>query len=244
MLIIPAIDLKDHKVVRLKKGKMGEATIYSNDPLQIAEKWVEQGAERLHLVDLNGAFEGQPVHFKEIQEIAKKYPQIKIEIGGGVRSMDVIQKYFDHGVQFCILGTAAIKDPELVFASCEKFSHQIILGIDAKEGMVATDGWGQKSETKALEVAHHFKECAIESVIYTDIAKDGMLSGMNFEQIKQMQACSFPLIASGGLTSLQDIDQLVALGNIHGVIAGKAIYEGNFSLKEAIRRGAVSASGN
>ncbi len=234
MLIIPAIDMKDHQAVRLKQGRMEDVTIYADSTLAMAEQWIEQGAKRLHLVDLNGAFEGKPVHFDDVTAIAKKFPNIPIEIGGGIRTLETIQKYLDAGVSFCILGTVALKNPDLVFAACQKFPSQIILGIDAKNGLVATEGWDKTSQTKALDVAKRFAGCAIESVIYTDIAKDGMLAGMNLEQIMAMKTCGFPIIASGGLTALDDIRELKKIGDLHGVIAGKAIYENRFSVAEAI----------
>lgn len=234
MLIIPAIDMKNHQAVRLKQGRMEAATIYADSTLAMAEQWIGQGAKRLHLVDLNGAFEGKPVHFEDVTAIAKKFPQIPIEIGGGIRTLETMQKYFDAGVSFCILGTVAIKNPDLVFEATKKFPGKIILGLDAKNGLVATEGWDETSQTKAIDVARRFAGCAIESVIYTDIAKDGMLSGMNLEQIAAMKTCGFPVIASGGLTSLDDIRALKAIGDLHGVIAGKAIYENRFSVAEAI----------
>lgn len=234
MQIIPAIDLKDHNVVRLKQGRMGKATVYSKSILEIAEKWISQGATRLHVVDLNGAFEGQPVHFDDVARLAKKFPQIQIEIGGGIRDRETIQKYFDSGVHYCILGTTAVKNPQLVIDACKDFPHQIILGLDAKGGFVATDGWDEGSELSSLDVARRFEGCNLESIIYTDISKDGMLSGMNFEMIEEMKACGFPIIASGGVSSLEDIERLVQIGGLYGVIVGKALYEDRFSLKDAI----------
>lgn len=234
MLIIPAIDMKDHQAVRLKQGRMEDATVYADSTLAMAEQWIAQGAKRLHLVDLNGAFAGLPIHFDDVTAIAKKFPHVPIEIGGGIRTLETMKRYFDAGVSFCILGTVAIKNPDLVFEACKSFAGKIILGIDAKNGMVATEGWGETSSTTALEVARRFAGCAIESVIYTDIAKDGMLAGMNLEQIAAMKACGFPVIASGGLTELNDIRALKQIGGLHGVIAGKAIYENRFSVAEAI----------
>lgn len=238
MLIIPAIDMKDHKVVRLKQGRMAETTVYNDSTLAQAETWIAQGATRLHLVDLNGAFEGVPIHFEDVAAIAAKFPHLTIEVGGGIRALDTLQKYFDHGVSLCILGTAAIKDPALVQAACHRFAGRIILGIDAKNGRVAIEGWDKTSILTAREVIAKFHGLALESVIYTDIAKDGMLAGMNLTHIKTMTACGFPLIASGGLTTLSDIDALNKMGGLHGLIAGKALYEGRFTLKEAIARAA------
>ncbi len=236
MLIIPAIDLKDHQVVRLSQGKMGEAKVYADNPVMIAGDWINQGAKRIHLVDLNGAFEGKPVHFDEVQQIATAFPEVKIEIGGGIRNLETIQKYIDCGVHYCILGTAAIKNPSLLKEACKKFPKKIILGIDAKDGLVATDGWDKTSHKKAIDLVKEFVDEEIESIIYTDIAKDGMLKGMNHNSIAEMAEVSpFPIIASGGLTSLEDIEKLTKVKNILGVIAGKALYENKFTLKEAIK---------
>ena len=233
MKVIPAIDMKDHQAVRLKQGDMKQVTVYNDDVFLQAKNFIEEGASRIHLVDLNGAFEGKPVHFDEIQKISKQHSNIKIEVGGGIRSLKTMQQYFESGVNFCILGTAAVKNPDLVFEACEKFPGKIILGIDAKNGMVATHGWDQTSSLKAIDLLQKFKGLPIESVIYTDISKDGMLQGMNFKEIKMMNALDFKIIASGGLTSLDDIKKLIDL-NVFGVIAGKAIYENQFSLKEAL----------
>lgn len=236
MQIIPAIDLQDHKVVRLQQGRLDEQTAYSEDILKVAEDWVVQGATRLHMVDLNGAFEGRPVHFDDIKKVVKNFPNLKVEIGGGIRSLDLVRQYFDVGVSFCILGTVAVENPSLAQEICDEFPGQIILGIDAKDGIVAIKGWDEQSTKTALEVVQKFKNCQLESIIYTDIAKDGMLSGMNFEHIENLKSCGFPVIASGGLSTLEDIDRLCQIGDIHGVIAGKALYEKRFSLKQAIER--------
>lgn len=234
MLVIPAIDLKDHQVVRLKQGRMNAATVYSSSLLPFAQKWIEQGAMRLHCVDLNGAFEGTPVHFDDVARVAKKFPDVQIEVGGGIRTIETIKNYFSSGVSYVILGTAAVKNPKLVAEACELFPGKIILGVDARDGLVAVDGWDQVSRETALDLVKRFSGLAIESVIYTDIAKDGMLAGMNLEKIAAMKACGFPVIASGGLTSLKDIEALCDIGGLHGVIAGKAVYENLFSVKEAI----------
>ena len=235
MIILPAIDMKDHQAVRLSQGKMNQAKVYSSDIVGQAEKWRAAGAKRLHLVDLNGAFEGKPVHFTEVTTIAKKFPDLQMEIGGGIRDLQTIQAYFDAGIHFCILGTAAIKDPSLVEKACAKFPNQIILGLDAKNGFVATHGWDTVSALKATDVAQKFQKAAIESIIFTDIAKDGMMQGMNFDSLKEMaESAPFPIIASCGFTQLDDVKRLKKIPNILGVIAGKALYEGLVDLKEAI----------
>jgi len=243
MIVIPAIDLKDHRVVRLKQGRMSDSTIYSDSPLVMAQKWVACGTKRLHLVDLNGAFEGRPVHLAEVAAIRKAIPDLQIEIGGGLRSEESLRAYFDVGVDYCILGTVAVKNPAFLEKASSLFPKKIILGLDAKEGMVATEGWDDVSSLKSTELARRFKDCPLESIIYTDVAKDGMLAGMNFDQIQEMAESSvFPIIASGGFTSLDDIEQLKKMKNILGVIAGKALYEGRVDLTEAIKSCAPSES--
>ncbi|MBI4411360.1 MAG: 1-(5-phosphoribosyl)-5-[(5-phosphoribosylamino)methylideneamino]imidazole-4-carboxamide isomerase [Deltaproteobacteria bacterium] len=238
MIVIPAIDLKDHQVVRLSQGRMGEAKVYSDNPVEIAEKWIDAGAKRLHLVDLNGAFEGKPIHFKEVESIAKAFPKIQLEIGGGIRDLKTVQAYFKSGVTYCILGTAALKDPRFAGMACAQFPDRIILGIDAKDGMVAVEGWDNVSKIKAGELAKKFTGQKISAVIYTDISRDGMMQGMNFARIRSMASESpFPIIASGGFTRLEEIETLKKIPNVSGVIAGKALYEGLVDLKEAIRRG-------
>lgn len=236
MIVIPAIDMKDHQAVRLKQGRMHEVTVYAHNVLDMAARWVDEGAERLHLVDLNGAFSGKPVHFKDIAGIAKTYPDVPIQVGGGIRSLDTVKNYFESGVSFCILGTAAVKNPEFVRIACENHPGKIILGVDARNGLVATEGWGHLSRIPVADLLGHFNDCAIESVVYTDIAHDGMLSGMNFRGIAAVRDLRVNVIASGGLSSLSDIDALKDLSGIYGVIAGKAIYENVFTLKEAIAR--------
>lgn len=233
--IIPAIDMKDHQVVRLSQGKMDDSIVYADNPVDMAKHWFDKGTTRLHLVDLNGAFEGKPVHFQEVEQISKKCPDLKIEVGGGIRNIKNVDDYMNSGVDFCIIGTAAIKDPDFLRLACEKYPEKIILGIDAKNGMVATHGWDEVSELSAVDLAHQFKDSAIESIIYTDIAKDGMLKGMNFKEIEKMASESkFPIIASGGLTNLSDISELLKYKNVSGVIAGKALYEKRFDLEEAL----------
>ncbi|MBX7149493.1 1-(5-phosphoribosyl)-5-[(5-phosphoribosylamino)methylideneamino]imidazole-4-carboxamide isomerase [bacterium] len=242
MIIIPAIDLKDQNVVRLSQGKMSDEIVYSSDPVTMAEKWyrilVDSGSQeyRLHIVDLNGAFEGKPVHAAVIKKITKAFPDLKIEIGGGIRSLETIQEYFDAGVSYCILGTAAIKNPQLLKDACDKHPGRIILGVDAKDGMVATEGWDKVSRTSAIDLVKSFEDLKIESVVYTDIAKDGMLQGMNIPALKIMvQESPFPIIASGGFTSLKDVRDLKNISNIYGMIAGKALYENKVKLEDAVK---------
>lgn len=236
MLIIPAIDLKDEKVVRLQQGRIGDVIVYSDEPLVVAKKWVDAGAKRIHVVDLNGAFEGKLMHSDIINKLAFAFPQIEFEIGGGIRDRKTLRWCPATLAKYFILGTAAVTDPDFVLHACESYPSRIILGLDAKDGMVATEGWNKVSHISAENLLKRFEGAKIESVIYTDISKDGMLRGMNFEQIKKIAASSpFPIIASGGLTSLEDVKKLKKIPNVCGVIAGKAIYEGLIDLKEAIR---------
>lgn len=226
--------MKDHSVVRLQQGRMDKARVYSDCVVQVAQKWIDEGAERLHLVDLNGAFLGKSMHFADISRIRKKFPKIKIEVGGGIRDEQTLQKYFAVGVDFCILGTVAVHKKDVVIKACEKFPGRIILAVDAKDEFVATQGWDDVSKVSAFDLVKSFKGLKIESVIYTDVAKDGMLQGMNFQKIKEMQCCGFPLIASGGLSTVDDIKKLRKMG-VFGVIAGKALYEGKLLLTEALK---------
>lgn len=236
MLIIPAIDLKDGKCVRLRQGLMDDATVFSDDPVAMADQWVQQGARRLHLVDLNGAFEGEPVNAGVVQAIAQKYPQLPIQIGGGIRTLEVIQAYLDAGVNYVIIGTKAVKEPAFVTQACERFPGHIIVGIDAKNGLVATDGWAEVSEMQAVDCARQFENDGVSAIVYTDISRDGMMQGVNIEAtVALAEAISIPVIASGGVTNIDDVKQLVkvAASGIAGAITGRAIYEGTLDLKSA-----------
>ncbi|MEY4589123.1 MAG: hypothetical protein RL497_1199 [Pseudomonadota bacterium] len=233
MLIIPAIDLKDGQCVRLRQGLMDDSTVFSSDPVAMAARWVGEGARRLHLVDLNGAFEGTPVNGEVVTAIARAYPNLPIQIGGGIRSLATIEHYLNAGVQYVILGTKAVKEPAFVKQACQAFPGHIIVGLDAKNGLVATDGWAEVSSLKATELAKQFESDGVSSIVYTDIDRDGMMQGVNIEATVQMaQASSLPIIASGGVTDLGDIQRLlsVAQHGICGVITGRAIYEGTLDL--------------
>ncbi len=236
MLIIPAIDLKDGACVRLKQGLMEDSTTYGDDPVQMASRWVEAGTRRLHLVDLNGAFDGKPVNGAAVTAIAKAYPDLPIQIGGGIRNFDTIEHYINAGVNYLIIGTKAVKEPEFVTQACKEFPGHIIVGLDARDGLVATDGWAEVSNIKATELAKRFEQDGVESIVYTDIARDGMMQGVNVEQTVTMaQASSIPVIASGGITNMEDIKALsaVAAEGILGAITGRAIYEGTLDVAEA-----------
>lgn len=234
MLIIPAIDLKDGKCVRLKQGRMEDDTIFSDDPVATAQHWVNEGARRLHLVDLNGAFAGTPIHKPVVEAIAKAQPELPIQIGGGIRSLETIEHYLDAGVSFVIIGTKAVKEPEFVEQACKQFAGHIIVGIDAKDGLVATDGWANVTDVKAVDLAKRFADAGVSSIVYTDIARDGMMQGVNVEQTVHLAEYSgLPVIASGGVTNLDDVRHLKGHKGILGAITGRAIYEGSLSLREA-----------
>ncbi|MPW45596.1 1-(5-phosphoribosyl)-5-[(5-phosphoribosylamino)methylideneamino]imidazole-4-carboxamide isomerase [Acinetobacter guerrae] len=234
MLIIPAIDLKDGKCVRLKQGRMEDDTVFSDDPVATAQHWVNEGARRLHLVDLNGAFAGTPIHKPVVEAIARAQPELPIQIGGGIRSLETIEHYLDAGVSFVIIGTKAVQDPEFVEQACKQFAGHIIVGIDAKDGLVATDGWANVTDVKAIDLAKRFADAGVSSIVYTDIARDGMMQGVNVEQtVTLAQYSGLPVIASGGVTNLEDVRLLKGQPGILGAITGRAIYEGSLSLREA-----------
>ena len=238
MLVIPAIDLKDGQCVRLKQGRMDDATSYGDDPVAMAARWVEAGARRLHLVDLNGAFEGKPVNGEAVTAIARAYPNLPIQIGGGIRSAETIEHYLSAGVSYVIIGTKAVKEPEFVGEMCRAFPGHIIVGLDAKDGYVATDGWAEVSTVKATELAKRFANDGVSSIVYTDIARDGMMQGVNVEATAALaREGGLPVIASGGVTNLDDIRALgdVADSGILGAITGRAIYEGSLDVAEAQR---------
>ncbi len=236
MLIIPAIDLKDGQCVRLRQGLMEDSTVFSDDPVAMATQWVEAGTRRLHLVDLNGAFAGEPVNGEVVRAIAKAYPQLPIQIGGGIRSLETIEAYVKAGVSYVIIGTKAVRDPEFVTEACQAFPGRVIVGLDAKNGLVATDGWAEVSDVQATDLAKQFDALGVSAIVYTDIARDGMMQGVNVEATVQMaQASSIPVIASGGITNMEDIKALAAVSSkgICGAITGRAIYEGTLDVREA-----------
>ncbi len=236
MLIIPAIDLKDGKCVRLRQGLMDDSTVFSDDPVAVAGRWVEQGCRRLHLVDLNGAFDGKPVNGEIVTEIARAYPDLPIQIGGGIRNAATIEHYLEAGVNYVIIGTKAVKEPAFVTEMCKAFPGHVIVGLDAKNGLVATDGWAEVSEIQATELARKFEQDGVDSIVYTDIDRDGMMQGVNVHATVAMaKASSIPVIASGGITNMEDIRALadVASEGISGAITGRAIYEGSLDLAEA-----------
>ena len=237
MLIIPAIDLKDGQCVRLKQGLMDEATVFSNSPGEQAAHWLAQGARRLHVVDLNGAFAGKPKNESAIKEIvAALGDEIPIQLGGGIRDLDTIERCLDDGVSYVIIGTAAVKNPGFLHDACSAFPGQIIVGLDAKDGKVAVDGWSKLTGHDVIDLAKKCEDYGVESIIYTDIGRDGMLSGINIEAtVRLAQALRIPVIASGGLSNIDDIQRLCAVESegVVGTIAGRAIYDGSLDFAAA-----------
>ncbi len=236
MHVIPAIDLLDGKVVRLSQGIMEDATEYGHDPRDIALMFAAMGAKRIHIVDLNGARNNSTVNHDMIKAIAEAKSDIEIELGGGIRDMARLEEVFNMGVDYAIIGTAAVKDVEFTKQAIEKYPNKIILGIDAKDDMVATEGWYEASEYTIMDVIDMYKGLQVESVIYTDISRDGMLQGVNIDGVDKLAEKSpFPVVASGGVASIDDIKRLIALqnDNILGAIVGKAFYEGKMDLNLA-----------
>lgn len=237
MIIIPAIDLKDGRCVRLKQGRMSDETIFSNAPEDMAVRWFEQGAKRLHLVDLDGAFQGKPINKTAIEKIIRAVP-VPIQLGGGIRDMDTIKAYFDLGLHYLILGTVAHKDPKLVEDACDKFPGQILLGIDAKDDRVALEGWTEEIVLTPVELAKRFEGVSMTAVIYTDIHRDGMKTGPNVDATRALAtAIQIPVIASGGISTISDVFEVSTLSEngVMGMITGRALYDGSLDLVEAIR---------
>jgi phosphoribosylformimino-5-aminoimidazole carboxamide ribotide isomerase len=237
MLIIPAIDLKDGKCVRLKQGAMNEATVFSDDPVATARQWLEQGARRLHLIDLNGAAAGRPKNENAIRAIAAAVgDKLPIQLGGGIRDLDTIERYLDHGVAYVIIGTAAVKTPGFLHDACTAFGGHVMVALDAKEGKVAVDGWSKMTGHDVVDLAKKFEDYGVEAIIYTDIGRDGMLTGVNIEAtVALARHLTVPVIASGGLTDLEDIKALCAVESegITGAITGRAVYQGTLNFVEA-----------
>ena len=231
MLLIPAIDLKDGHCVRLIQGDMDQSTTFGEDPAAMAAKWLDAGARRLHLVDLNGAFAGQPKNLSAIKSILKEVDgEIPVQLGGGIRDLDTIERYIDLGIEYLIIGTAAVKNPGFLQDACSAFPGHIIVGLDAKDGKVAIDGWSKLTGQDVIETAKRFEDWGVESIIYTDIGRDGMLSGINIDAtVKLAQSLKIPVIASGGLAGMADIEALCKVQGegVEGVICGRAIYTGD-----------------
>jgi phosphoribosylformimino-5-aminoimidazole carboxamide ribotide isomerase len=242
MLIIPAIDIKDGRCVRLYQGEMEKDTVYYESPVEAAKHWVEQGAELIHVVDLNGAVEGRPVHKQEVAAICMGFG-VPVELGGGLRSFEAIEESMALGVARVVLGTAAYEDPDFLRAVCKRFPGKIVVGIDARDGRIAIKGWKEDTSMDAVELAERCQEDGASRIIYTDISRDGTSLGVNAEEMLRIaRAVKIPIIASGGVASLDDIRRLKALENdgVEGVIVGRALYSGAFTLREAIE---VAAEG-
>jgi phosphoribosylformimino-5-aminoimidazole carboxamide ribotide isomerase len=245
MLIIPAIDLKDGQCVRLEQGRMESATVFSNEPGKAAAQWAQKGARRLHVVDLNGAVAGKPRNEAAVKDIiAALDADIPVQLGGGIRDLDTIERYLDDGIAYIIIGTAAVKNPGFLHEACDAFPGHIMVGLDAKDGKVATDGWSKLTGHDVVDLAKRFQDYGVEAVIYTDIGRDGMMSGVNIEAtVRLAQALVVPVIASGGLASLDDIRKLreVEGEGITACITGRAIYEGKLDFVEAMKVAAGEA---
>jgi phosphoribosylformimino-5-aminoimidazole carboxamide ribotide isomerase len=245
MLIIPAIDLKDGQCVRLEQGRMDTATVFNTKPGAAATEWAGKGARRLHVVDLNGAVAGKPRNEAAIKQIiAAVDSDVPVQLGGGIRDLETIERYLDDGVSFIVIGTAAVKNPGFLHEACDAFPGHIIVGLDAKDGKVATDGWSKLTGHDVVDLAKRFQDYGVEAVIYTDIGRDGMMTGVNIEAtVRLAQALTVPVIASGGLNSLDDIRKLCAVESegITGCITGRAIYEGKLDFAEALKVAAGEA---
>lgn len=235
MLLIPAIDLKEGRCVRLRQGRMDDETVFSDDPVAVAKSWAEQGARRLHIVDLDGAVAGAPAHAQVIGEIVEAIPDIPVQVGGGIRDEDTVQAYLDAGVRWVIIGTKAVNAPHLIADLCVEFPGHIIVGLDTKDGRLAVDGWSKLSHHDVHDLARQFELDGVEALVHTDIGRDGMLTGVNIEStVALAQSVTIPVIASGGIRSLDDIRALakVADEGISGAITGRAIYEGTLDFAE------------
>jgi len=229
VLLIPAIDLKDGRCVRLRQGRMEDETVFSDDPVDMAARWVEAGARRLHLVDLNGAFAGEPVNGEAIRAIAAAHPGMPIQVGGGIRDEHTMAAYLDAGVTYCIIGTQAVREPAFVARACRAFPGHVMVGLDAREGQVAINGWAEVTEHRVEDLARRFEDDGVSAIIYTDIGRDGMLGGPNIAATRALaEAIRIPVIASGGISELDDLRALAAIAasGVSGAITGRAIYEG------------------
>ena len=236
MELIPAIDLKEGKCVRLRQGRMEDETVFSDNPLEMAARWVDAGASRLHLIDLDGAFAGSPKNHEVIRQICARFPDLPVEVGGGIRSAETVAAYLDDGVQYAIIGTRAVNEPHFINDLCLQFPGHIIVGLDARDGKVAIDGWSKLSHHDVIDMARHFENDGVAAIIYTDISKDGMMQGVNIEStVALAQSVRIPVIASGGVTDIEDIRRLCEVQEvgITGVVIGRALYEGTLDLAEA-----------
>lgn len=236
MLLIPAIDLKNGQCVRLRQGRMEDDTVFSDDPVAVAGRWLEAGARRLHMVDLDGAFAGEPKNAEVVRAVREAYPDLPLQIGGGIRNQAIAEAYVDAGVSYVIIGTQAVREPQFVNELCKAFPGKVIVGLDARDGIVAIEGWAEGSGVDATELAKKFEGAGVSAIVYTDIARDGMMQGVNVEQTRALaDAISIPVIASGGVSTFEDIEKLCAVAGsgISGAIIGRALYEGTIDLGTA-----------
>jgi len=240
MLLIPAIDLQDGRCVRLRQGDLSDATVFSEDPVAVAAHWLAQGAQRLHLVDLNGAVAGKPKNEAVIRAIVEEVgDDMPVQIGGGIRDLDTIERYLDFGISYVIIGTAAVKNPGFLKDACTAFFGHIIVGLDARDGKVATDGWSKLTRHDVLDLAHKFEDDGVDAIIYTDIGRDGMLSGVNVEAtVRLAQHVNIPVFASGGIADIRDVEALCAVEDegVAGAILGRSLYEGTLDFRAALAR--------
>jgi phosphoribosylformimino-5-aminoimidazole carboxamide ribotide isomerase len=247
MLLIPAIDLKDGHCVRLRQGDMSDATVFSDDPVAMARQWVDMGAKRLHVVDLNGARSGKPVNEVAIRRIVKAVgPDVAVQLGGGLRDLDTIERYIDDGVAFVVIGTAAVKNPGFLHDACSAFGGHVIVALDAKDGKVATDGWSKLTGHDVIDLATKFEDYGVDAILYTDIGRDGMLTGVNIEAtVALARAVRIPVLASGGIADIGDVERLCAVeaDGVQGAILGRSLYEGTLDFKAALARAAALAQG-
>ena len=240
MLLIPAIDIKDGHCVRLRQGDMDSATVFSEDPVAMARHWVELGARRLHVVDLNGARSGRPVNESVIRHIVEEFgADVPVQLGGGLRDLDTIERYIDGGVGFVVIGTAAVKNPGFLHDACSAFGGHVIVALDARDGKVATDGWSKLTGHDVLDLAIKFEDYGVEAILYTDIGRDGMLSGVNLDAtVALARAVKIPVIASGGVATMEDIERLcsVQVEGIEAAVLGRSLYEGTLDFRAAVER--------
>jgi phosphoribosylformimino-5-aminoimidazole carboxamide ribotide isomerase len=237
MLIIPAIDLKDGRCVRLKQGDMDQVTVFSEDPPAMAKHWLDQGARRLHVVDLNGAQAGKPKNEPVIRKIVEAAGDMPVQLGGGIRDLDTIERYLDDGISYVIVGTQAVKTPGFLHDACGAFPGHVMVALDARDGKVAVDGWSKMTRHEVIDLAKKFEDYGVEAIIYTDIGRDGMLTGVNVEAtVRLARELSVPVIASGGITDLKDIEALLAVESegIVGAITGRALYQGTLDFVQAV----------
>jgi phosphoribosylformimino-5-aminoimidazole carboxamide ribotide isomerase len=238
MLLIPAIDIQDGKCVRLRQGKMDDVTVYENDPAEAAQRWIDAGAQRLHVIDLDGAAQGEPVNAEAVHRIAERFPGVPIQIGGGIRDEQTIDAYLEAGVQYVILGTKAVNEPHFVSDMCLNFPSHIIVGLDARDGKLAVEGWSKLSKHDVIDLAQLLENDGVEAIIYTDISRDGMLSGANIEATKRLaESIRIPVYAAGGIANLDDLRKLLEIvdSGVAGAITGRAIYDGSLDFASGLK---------